>query len=128
MAYVSIDYDEGEGVGSYRAVKVCFGDHEEKVFNSGDFVKDWWVAKKFMINELLDKEAWVGNSSSVDHFIMDGAPYDSAYLHVVDDRFVLKYVETNADIHTDICKGIEMFVAAGTRPSFEELKAMCEKA
>ncbi len=75
------------------------------------------------------EEQPISHSSSVDHFIMDGAPFDSAYLHIVDGKGVLKYVDetdpgylyTQQDVYE---KGIEFFVKEGTQPTWEELKEM----
>lgn len=96
------------------------------------------------------------HSSSIDHFIMDGAPYDSAYLHMENGNLVLKYIEeineTELKIflkekyktkkqrdeaeeiirlnkmysERDIIGGLEFFVPTGTRPTWEELKEMCK--
>ena len=70
----------------------------------------------------------VTGSSSVDHFFMDGAPYESAYLHMVDDNAVLKYVDTSDPMWVldDSLNGIEFFVPQGTKPTFEELKELCK--
>ena len=102
----------------------------EKIFDSGDFAKDWLNAKKFYQMELMDKEHLSG-SSSCDHFHMDGANYDSAYLHIVDDKPVLKYVDKSdehwlayqRDVYED---GWEFFVEPGTQPTWEELKEICK--
>ena len=134
MAVSGVNYDEGsevQGMG-YKSVYLHYGKDKEKLFNSGNFVKDWWDMRKFQIKELSDSEPHFSHSSSVDHFIMDGAPYDSAYLHMVDGlvvRAVLKYVDrtdpqylwSQQDIYEG---GIEFFVPKGTQPTWEELKEM----
>lgn len=133
MIYTTINYSEGGGQQplNYKSVEIHFGNKEKKFFDTGDFVKDWWDRTKYIIQELLDSGDVFINSSSVDHFIMDGAPYDSAYLHVVDEKPVLKYVDTTdpdylftqADIFEH---GTEMFVPEGTKPTWEELKEICK--
>lgn len=101
----------------------------EVLFNSGLFVKDWFDAKKKYIQELSEKEHLSG-SSTCDHFIMDGAKFDSAYLHMVDGVPVLKYVDRSDPnwyrTQEDIFNGWEMFVPEGTTPTWEELKEMCK--
>jgi hypothetical protein len=100
-------------------------------FKSGDFVKDWFQAKMKYAKELQDKEPHLAGSSTCDHFHMDGAEYDSAYLHIENDKGVLKYIDrtdpnyifTQRDIYED---GWEMFVDPGTKPTWEELKERCK--
>jgi len=132
MAYTTINYDDGneQNLG-YESVELHFGKDEKKYFNTGNFVKDWWDRTKFIIQTLLDSEPFFTHSSSIDHFIMDGAPYDSAYLHTTDDgKPILKYID-KTDPHyllnqAEIYEGIEIFVPEGTQPTFEELKEMCK--
>jgi hypothetical protein len=87
---------------------------------------------------------------------MDGAPYDSAYLHRENDKLILKYTEkinenelktflkekykTNKQreeakrriilnkmyLDKEITDGLEFFVPQGTKPTWEELKDMCK--
>lgn len=122
MAVISIEYDEGnkDNLG-YKSVEICYGDNlkEKKIFNTGDFVKDWYDMRKYMIQTLLDSEQFFISSSSVDHFIMDDAPYDSAYLKTNDDGtpyFSYVYDE----------ESIEFFVPKSTQPTFNELKEICK--
>lgn len=117
MAVTSIHYNDGGDQLNYESVEVSYGEKKNKIFNSGNFVKDWFDALKFEIFELQGEHFM--NSSSVDHFIMDGAHYDSAYLKEKDngkDEWYLDYE------HHD---GIELFVPEGTKPTWEELKSMC---
>jgi hypothetical protein len=129
MAFTTIHYEGGnyhdddgnlvECSIDYKSVEVFYGEEEEsKIFNSGNFVKDWFDAMKFKVLELRGKEYGFGCSSSVDHFIMDGAPYDSAYLKDKgNDEWYLDYDNYE--------NGIELFVPEGTKPTWEELKVMC---
>ncbi len=104
---------------------------EKFEFKSGDFVKDWFQAKMKYANELQDKEPYLSGSSTCDHFHMDGAEYDSAYLHIEEGKGVLKYIDrsdpnhifTQREIYED---GWEMFVEPGTKPTWEELKEICK--
>ena len=125
MAVYGIDYTEfgGEDFG-YKSVRISYDNlKKEKFFDSGNFVKDWYDLVKFMIMELSKTESHFVGSSSVDHFIMDGAKFDSGYL--VDEnvngetKSVLKYDGYYED-------GIEFFVPEGTQPTWAELKEMCK--
>jgi len=130
MAYITINYDDGnkENLG-YKSVEIHYGDKQKKFFATGNFMKDWWDMRKFMIMELADTETHFSHSSSVDHFIMDGAPYDSAYFHMVDDKPVLKYINCSDLTYItqqEIYEGLEFFVAKNTEPTWEELKEICK--
>ncbi len=140
MAVIGINYSGGNELDdddnliekpiNYESVELRYMmDNDRKVyFNSGNFVKDWFDAMKdFMTTDHQD--AYLSHSSCVNHFIMDGAKYDSAYLHL-DDEPVLKYVDhsdpdylwTQRDVYE---RGTEFFVPEGTNPTWKELKDMC---
>lgn len=113
MAVVSVNYKEFKPK-SYQGVEVRYGQNKRKNFKSGNFVKDWFDYIKFCIMELSETEVHFSHSSSLDHFIMDGAPYDSAYLK---DKELVYENEDGL---------IEFFVPTGTKPTWAELKKMCE--
>ena len=134
MAVIGINYCGGERIGDednenyhalprtpidYKNVYLYLSNNQEFIFNSGNFVKDWFGAKKKFL-EFHQDEVSLAHSSSVDQFIMDGAPYDSAYLTFKDDNdvggLVYEYDE----------KGWEMFVEKGTQPTWDELKINCK--
>lgn len=132
--YVGYDDETGEPIGELIPINyesIYLHTNKEKfIFNSGNFIVDWWNAiKKFYI-ELIETESFLSHSSSVDHFIMDGAPYYSAYAHPNGNELELKYVEENwiKDIESMVVAkqiyegGIEIFVHDGTQPTFRELK------
>lgn len=101
----------------------------KEIFDSGDFVKDWFMAKRFYMMNLNEKEHLSG-SSSCDHFHMDGADFDSAYLHMEGDVPVLKYLDKTDPnwIRTQwhiVKDGWEFFVNPGTKPTWQELKDYC---
>lgn len=105
----------------YHSVYLYLSSDEEYIFDTGDFTKDWFNAKKKFL-DVHERELRLAKSSSVDHFIMDGAPYDSAYLIINDENDVgeLSYNQNDFD------KGWEMFVHKGTTPTWEELKQSCK--
>ena len=134
MAVIGINYSGGnhyddkliERPINYKSVYL----HTSKKkfnFKSGNFVKDWYDAKKYYIEKLQDKEPYLSGSSSVDHFIMDGAKFDSAYLHVEIDIPILKYVNRENDgwYNNPDLNGWEFFVVEGTKPTWEELRELC---
>lgn len=135
MAYTTINYRDGEKDNlAYESVEIHYGrgkGEKKRFFNTGNFVKDWFDCNKFKVMELSETEPFFTHSSSVDHFIMDGAPYDSAYLHMEGDKGVLKYVDRTDPMYLisqqDIYEGgTEFFVPEGTKPTWDELKEMCK--
>jgi len=121
MAVRSIEYDHSEGSIKYNSVQIhlMIGNREVKVFDTGDFVKDWFNSVKFVLTGGIGEYPVLSDSSSVNHFIMDGASslYDSAWLVLGDEaELVYKYTE----------EGFELFVEGGTKPTWEELKQICK--
>jgi hypothetical protein len=115
MAFVSISYDE-PNQNEYESVNVSSRKDDKTVkFDSGNFVKDWWDAMKYLIVE-LEWEYPTSFSSSVGHFITDGDNYDSMYL--VDDEDSPKGSELQSEYTED---GIEFFVPKGTQLTWLEL-------
>lgn len=87
MAVIGIRYKEGTPGEEYRGIYISYHDKnhggKERIFFTGNFVKDWYAHNKWIADEMegeLKYEHHFSNSSSVDHFIMDGAPYISKYL------------------------------------------------
>lgn len=118
MAVTGINYNEGKKRDlGYESVYVHHS-NGEKVFASGNFVKDWFDMRKYIIQESSETEFHFSNSSTVGHFIKDGAPYDSAWLVIENDKPSLVY--EYLDEH------IEFFVPKGTQPTWLELKEMCK--
>jgi hypothetical protein len=122
MAVIGINYDEGSDKTDlgYKSVDISYGSPSEvKVFETGNFAMDWYNMRKFMIQKLTEIEFHFCHSSSVDHFIMDGAPYDSMYLKFDSENKPYLTSEYDED-------GIEFFVPEGTTPTWGELKKMYE--
>jgi len=139
MAVISISYTGGNEIDeefneiekpiNYESVSLST--HEgEYVFSTGNFVKDWFDAKKKMTMNISDEDPFLSHSSSVDHFIMDGAKFDSAYLHIEEETPVLKYLDRTDpkwfESQKDVYDGSEFFVQEGTKPTWAELKEMCK--
>lgn len=140
MAFIGINYTGAEydynenyerietpGGLVYESVYLRYKDGE-RVFNSGDFIKDWYDAHKYYIENLAETE-YLTSSSTCDHFFMDGAKCDPAYLHL-DGTPKLKYIDYSDDMwvvnQQEVYEsGLEFFVTEGTKPTWAELKAMC---
>jgi hypothetical protein len=124
MAVYGINYAEAgsKQLLNYESVRIHYGKDEEKLFNSGNFVKDWFDLIKYIIMELSNTEPHFVGSSDVDHFFMDGADelYDEAYL-VTDEKGVSELCYGNFE---NI--GIKLYVPKGTKPTWKELKEMCK--
>jgi hypothetical protein len=143
MAFISMKYDGGNTYdeisgevisNNFVYESVTLSAKEEKfIFNSGNFVKDWFDAKKKYMNELQDTEPYLTASSDINHIQSDsGDKFDSGYLHIINDKPVLLYVDTEAPNYDWMKeswkyeKGWEFFVPSGTKPTWEELKEMCK--
>ena len=140
MAIIGINYDGGniyddnyQNIISndmvYKSVTLSLN-NDKFIYDSGNFVKDWFEAKKKFIDE-MDNELHLSTNSTVNHFQSDGGNFDSGYLHVVDGKPVLKYLDTN-ELNYFITQkeiyenGWEYFVPNGTQPTWEELKEICK--
>ena len=123
MAITSIIYTEPDQT-SYNGVKVTYGDNLIKIFNTGDFVKDWYLATKFKLQEIWDSEPHFTSSSTVDHFIMDGDLYESVWV-VLDEKDNPKLAYIGDDVTDVTYFGSELFVETGKKYTFKELKAKC---
>ncbi len=131
MAVIGVNYEEGNKANlNYKSVYIhATSKKQNKLFDSGDFVKDWFNALKYF-HQNQEKLGHLSGSSTCDHFIMDGASFSSAYLHIVNGKPVLKYIDykdknyihTQREIYED---GYEYFVAKDTQPTWEELKEYC---
>lgn len=143
MAVIGINYsgtdhdydDDGNRIelnpSTFKYKSVRLHTEKEKLeFKSGNFVKDWYDAKR-KYTEIMDDEPYLSASSDVNHFQGDGGKFDSAYLHMENDKAVLKYcieddslgmMETLIANRAVYEKGWEFFVPEGTKPTWGELK------
>lgn len=121
MAVFTINYDEGNKENlNYKSIEIHYDSlKQKKMFDSGNFVKDWFNLIKFVITELNNTELHITGSSTIDHFFMDGADklYDEAYLNTDDIELVYNFSSN------DQCK---LYVPKGTKPTWNELKEMCK--
>ena len=126
MGFITIDYTINDDIILYKSVKITVGE-ETIEFNSGDFVKDWFNSKKFFILN-MGNDFHLSCSSTVNHFIMDGAKFDSAYLHIENGKPILKYPDKSKEnwFLDPIFDGMEIFVNEGTTPTWDELKDYCK--
>ena len=118
MAVIGIEYCDGnksDNLG-YEHVYLHTRDSKEYIFNSGDFVKDWYMCVKEYLNN-YPNEFHLAHSSSVDNFIMDGAPYDEAWVLFNDND--IPYIVYECPDKTE---KIRIFVKKGERPTFEEYR------
>lgn len=131
MAVIGINYKGGNNYNDMKYKSVRLNTKNGNfIFKSGNFVKDWFDAKKKYM-DIMDNDPYLSGSSDVNHFQSDGGKFDSAYLHIIDEKPVLKYVDcsdpnwwyTQSDIFEE---GWEYFVPEGTQPTWEELKEMCK--
>ena len=90
MAIISVRYDEGNKKNlGYKSIEITLHSGDKIVFNSGDFIKDWYQLNNHIAQKLSHTEDFFCHSSSIDHFFMDGAKFSNAYLHIVDDKPIL---------------------------------------
>jgi len=117
MAVINVVYLETveDPQDSYEAIELSFGDNKKERFDSRDFVKDWYEMMKYISQSGINEKESISFSSSVDHFIMDGDKYDSAYLYIIENKPILQYSDEKIE-------GLEFFVHKGTKPTWDELK------
>ena len=121
MAVINIDYDIDKNdniIYNLTDISYDFSLKKKKIFNSGNFVVDWYNCIKFIAIELQDSKELFLFSSSVDHFIMDDAPYDIAYLIKKNNKHLLTYKDNG--------EGLKFFVNKNEKPSWKELNDYCE--
>lgn len=113
MNFVTINYDidKADKV-TYFSVQLSYDEDKKiKMFDTGDFIKDWFDLIKFLAFETKGRTNF---SSSVDHFIMDSGIYDCAYMVFEDGEAQLSYGYVE--------DAIEIFVPENTQPTWSELK------
>jgi hypothetical protein len=125
MAVIGIDYEETKPE-TYNGIYIHY-EGGRKEFNTGNFIKDWYAHQKWIVNEIgdgeLKDEHHFSNSSSVDHFIMDGANVISRYLKY-DEKTETPYLTKEYDWHD---AGTEVFIPEGTDWNWNEYKKYCNE-
>lgn len=126
MAVVKINYEEGDQ-STYRGVEILYGKSldEIKVFNTGDFVQDWYDHTKFIIHELMDTEYHISNSSTVDQFIISGDKYDPVYLYNIEGNIWELLPLEKYDVVR--MSAVEFFVHKGENLTWEEMQEKYDK-
>lgn len=126
--FITIEYDDGNQ-STYQAVKLTYGENHKEVqlFNSGNFVKDWYQARKFIQDNLNG----AGCSSSVDHFIMDGEEYKELglYWDTKNEKWMLDGELDDMDIIKQSLKLINngyVFIPSNETWSYEEYIKYCK--
>jgi len=123
MAVIGITYNEPNPE-TYKHVSIHYGGGDE-IFDSGNFIKDWYAHNKWIAKEIDDKlkdEHGFSNSSSVDHFIMDGASVISKYLKYDEDDN--PYLTKDYDWYDP---GTEVFIPKDEDWTWEEYKQYCNE-
>lgn len=123
MAVITVNYKEPNPE-TYESVEISYDDLEKrKVFSSGNFIKDWYNLNKWVAQEMageLSNEIHFSNSSSLDHFITDGANVVSRYLKMKGGK---PQLEKEYDFMDE---GIELFIPSGEDWTWEQLKNYIE--
>jgi hypothetical protein len=135
MAFISIHYNEGKKRVKYESVYLLYKKKREtrKVFDTGDFVKDWFNCIKFCITDVIKTDSLILMSSTVDTFIMNGAPYSSAYLMFNKKKEpYLEYLPVPKSVKEQLLRkkvleeGIELFIEKDKKYTWEQLKERCK--
>jgi len=92
---------------------------EDKIFYTGDFLKDWYFCQKYLVQIKSKSEGSLSYSSTVNHFVTDGAPYQSRYLSIVDGKGFLNE-ESNGE-------QMRFFVPNDQDFTWGVLQAYCEE-
>lgn len=79
---LTINYDIVENKVQYYSINISDGSFEYQ-FETGSFVKDWFTAIQFLLDNNIDN---IASSSTLDHFFMDGAEYDEIYFYIENKR------------------------------------------
>lgn len=117
MTFVTIKYDAPDTL-TYEAVCVSPSNSEyDVIFNSGDPVIDWYYHNKYLIFNIPDGDD-VCNSSTIDHFFMDGAMVESTYL-LFDESGTPYLGKSKND------SGVEFLINKGDNITWLELREYC---
>lgn len=117
-----------EGVVTYESIYISSDDPniEKKVFDSGDFVLDWYNATNYLVLHPEIEELNV--HSTVVSFLKNSQEYKQMVLVLNDETSELYLREVLEEDDDDtLYESMSYFVGAGwTRNSWEDLKFYCE--
>lgn len=116
MAKIGINYVEtGEDI-VYDNVCIIYDNHSKiKMFDSGDFVKDWYNCIKYLIN--INEN--ISYYNSVPNFLKDGAPYVKRFLKEYDGEYRLDEEQDD--------DSVLVFTHINTQPTWEEIVTQYNK-
>jgi len=129
---VRIIYDkwDDDSAKSYRGVEYFVGRRKNShIFFTGDLVRDWYDCMDALRDAGIHRKKEVVYSTPCRQFM--SPKYGIAYLHRdANEKYVLLYIDktdsawfiTQSRIYQD---GLEFFVKAGERPTWEELVKYC---
>ena len=119
MAVISVNYNEG---GDLKYLETSIYHNGESIdYDSGDFVKDWYDALKFILCGGLYEEYHIAFSPSVLNFISDTGLYDTLYLRSIDSEGnSWELIDTYDEL------AFQFFVPKGKRYTWKQFKQLHE--
>lgn len=119
---IDIKYKDDNSLTYNNIIISLNDDREDIIFESGDFIVDWYQTMKWCAHNDNNNDI-IKMSSSVNHFIMDGAKFDSAYL-VLKPEPHLEYFDGK---NFEITNNVEFFIPEDEKWSWDELKNYVNK-
>ena len=124
---------EGEEYLTYLGLYISGGKlnpNETYKESTGDFIKDWFNTIK-KLNDLGENRIFpmYTISSQINHLEDYNFNFETAFLHVEDGNYVLKYLDRTKEYWWEdkISEGIEFFVPDNTW-TWEQLNEYCKKS
>ena len=116
MSLISVNYNYSSNPDEivYNGISLEINPLKIKTWNSGDFVKDWYMLNEYIYIKTELCKLPISTSSSLDHFIMDTDKYSSKWFTIVGDGFTF-----TKDYNKS---GLEFFINKGTDPIWDEFK------
>jgi len=114
MAVIGINYCKEKDNNIIYNYVYLHTSNNEFIFNSGNFLKDWYDANKKYFNDQYKFEFHFFYSTSVSDFNEDNKDFEMVYLVLEDEKQKLLYQTRN--------EHIKMFVPKGQVLTWEQLK------